>query len=245
MSNASQAAAIRALQAQLALRNPAVRIDGIVGPTTRSTLAAAPPQAKAAIESMLAVNTNFKLDQLTAAPTRSARGAISESQLLAMIAEERRVNPLARYLTWLPDREIVKFARIESNLVPTARNTYYYGLFAMGQPAWVDAKQVNPAVGSFSSGWSNPRENLRAAMSYWGRMIRDGRNPRLGRVAIDTPEKLYASHQQGHAGFTNLVRSGKSLDAIRNKRTGLSLVDNQSADSLIVVARAVGQVRSA
>lgn len=236
--------AVKALQAALAVKRPEVRIDGVVGEKTRAAFIAAAPAVQQSVSAMMQSLTGQGVQSLLTAPTPvRVNGQLSKQQLLAIIRAERAKSPAQRYLTWLTDEEIDEFAVIESNRVPTAQNRWYKGLFAMGSPAWSDARTMDPSLPFFDR-WSDPVINTRAALAYWGFIVRGARANPKAYVQIDTAQKLYGAHQQGLAGFTKLVRSNASLAQIREKRTGISVVDNQSRQSLIHVAGAVQQARA-
>lgn len=177
----------------------------------------------------------------------TAKQRFSTAEIAALVTKVRATMPekVASRIKWLSDSEIVKTIQTESggNRMAVAPSGLFHGLTQMGGPAWTDASRFAPSLnlGSFTQNRHDAEKNISAALAYWAALVEQGK---AKGVVIDTPEKVYAAHQQGAGGFSSLVKSSIKPSAIRSGTTGRSVVDNQSGPSRVTVATAVQQARN-
>lgn len=237
----------QAVQQVLRTVQPSLKVDGVLGPVSEQAYLAAPDFIKRTLDEVFKAAGTDKTQAFDAQP-KTAAGALPEAEVRALVRKVRASLPAAvkRTTGWVAEDDVMRKIRIESRFVPTAvaPSGLFKGLLQMGAPAWTDARKIDASLPTYNApnGWRNPEVNIRAAFLFWHSIITHPEAAKQ-KVPIDTWEKLYASHQQGAAGFRNLVRSYKSAADIAAGRTGLSVVDGQSRESLAVVARAVNDAR--
>lgn len=263
---------VRGVQTMLRVAvDPTLKVDGTIGPRTLKALSRAPDYIVRALEGYV-VSKGFTYKGLlsdplarvgsavssTAQSVRNAAASVgsaitrgiksvkdffSQPELDELVATAYSAAPesVRQRLSWLDRKHIVAKAMIESRGNPRAvsPSRAYHGLLQLGSAAWADARKVDPSLPPFNTGRYDPMWNIRAALAFWASLVRAGGS----KTPIDTWEKLYAAHQQGLGGFRELVRSAATPAQIRTKSTTFKNVNNQSRESLAVVARAVEQAR--
>lgn len=230
-------ARVRAVQQLLYATSPSLKVDGSLGLATLRAIASAPDPLRKRIVLML--------DSDLPGVTIGVR--LSDSDLVQLIAQAKAVTPRADAVK-LSDESIIRMARVESDGNPSAHNAFYFGLFAMGRDAWADAVRRDPTLPDFSTGWRTALINMRAALLFWSSF--QVATARVGlKVDLSDWRVVYALHNQGVAGFKNLVNTAGLTEAtiIASTRESLGVlahVGNQSREAKQIVAAAYISTRA-
>lgn len=229
----SRRAAVSAAQQVLINHGARIRADGVWGPKTDGAYVAAPVVVKDIAERAVS-DLGFSITALRG-PIRAERW-VSSAEVAGYISEATaKVGVPEAWLFYILEREPrirIRDGVKEYDAMSIAPSGAYRGLMQMGGPAWADAQQVLPEIGSYSN-WRDPRLNVLAAAAFAKRNMGYAQSIYRYRGPM-TPALVYAMHNQGHT-FISSARNG-----------GMGRYANgQSAEARQTLVAAAQTVRSA
>lgn len=200
--------ATKAIQSLLSIQFPNLVVDGTWGPRSQAALNRASGEVKQVAQSVKEFSESLVEVKNVSAPgvwvTRAEAerlienaakvASIPESWLLFMLELEPEKRHGQRGMEYRADS--------------VSPGKAYFGLMQVGAPAWADARQRFPFIGSFEQNKFDPALNIVAAAGYAQANVSYARSIHKYQGEF-TPELIYAMHNQGHTFVSSAKNGGR------------------------------------
>jgi len=232
MASGDKRKANKAVQSLLSIQFPQLVVDGTWGPRSQAALEQSTGEV-----SQVARSVKEFSESIVEMKNVSAPGVwVSRAEAERLIENAAKVASIPEsWLLFMLDLEPEKRRGIggtEYRADSISPGKAYFGLMQIGAPAWADARQRFPFIGSFEQNKFDPSLNIMAAAGYAQANVSYARSIHKYQGEF-TPELIYSMHNQGHTFISSVKNGGRGR-----------YFDGQSSKAKQVLSTAALELRS-